>query len=291
MKFFLIINLLSLVSILHGSDFKLPEDVANSFRLAGHRIQGSDELHGEEKSFVDYVVSNWRDISKNIEYLPPKDGKSPIEIRFNASVVRLGYACDSLPPIEYVEFFEQIVTLYEQKRISTLAFTNLYLGGDIKANFWSVNWEHPRVQGIFDRMRKFDPPLSESFLSLVEAEANGSLADNYMTNVSDDTPPPQTLPGIKLQRPWASAIRKYEALTGKRIPKHPDFPDHNNTRPSRKGLQEGKGLDNSAPSNTTAATPWWNRLSIWIASTTGLIIASIYVIRRRRHLNTTAELR
>ena len=145
--------------------------------------------------------------------------------------------CESLerqfPNITHISVESDDQAAVGGKRISTHAVMNKYLGGDIKANFWSVNWEPDR----------------------------------------------------------ASAIRKYEVLTGKRIPKHRDFPDSNNTRSGRNGLHEGKGLDNSAPSTIPAATPRWSRLNIWIASTTGLILASIYVIRRRMHLNTTAEVR
>lgn len=271
MKLVITVVILGYSSLVFG--ITLPDEIDLSFRRSGHRIPNREELYGEQQPFLDYIAKNWRQITENIECLPPLDGEEDeIGVKFNCSVVRLGYACGHLAPAEYLDFFEQIVTLYEQKRISYSAFHSVYYGSDEKFSFWSVNWEHPRVQKIFDRIRKFDPPPDKDFLSMIEDQASGKLADNYMVNSSDDGPLPQTLPGIKLQRPFASVIRKYEAMTGKRVPADPDFPDHHNTRPSKKSLREADGGDyaNSNTSMHSSGLLYW--ISILLLTLLGLFV-------------------
>lgn len=220
----------------------LPDEISLSFQRYGQRIPGSEDLYGEQKSFVEYVCKNWREIAEDIECLPPLDGvEIKNGVKFNCSVINFGRACCRLSPTEYVDFFEQVLNLREQKRISFTAFENMYYGSWGKECFWSVNWEHPRVQGIFKRIRKFDPPPDADFLSLMEKQAHGKLADNYMASVSDDEPLPQTLPGIKLQRPFATLIRKYERVTGKKLPSDPDFPEDASSRPERRPGQGDSG--------------------------------------------------
>lgn len=118
-------------------------------------------------------------------------------------------------------------------------------------------------------------------MSLVDDQAGGKLADNYMVNSSDDDPLPQTLPGIKLQRPFASGIRKYEAMTGNRVPPDPNFPDHHTTRPSRKGLQE---LEAAGPGTLLAeqVKAWWTRPELLISSIIAVFLAVVLWFRRSK---------
>jgi hypothetical protein len=265
---------LQVVSV-HGMTF--PEEIETSFRKYGRRMPGRDDLYGEQKEFVDYITSNWPKIADNIESLPPVDGEDFLgNVRFNATVVHFGYACCRLGPIEYLDYFEQITALYEQKRISFTAFKNLYHGGYGKEDFWSVNWEHPGVQAIFERIRRFDPPPDASFMEMVEDQSAGKLADNYMVNRGDNDPLPQTLPGIKLQRPFASLIRKYEAMTGKKFPPDPEFPDHHITRPSKRGLREIEAAGTASVSPPVGRKGW-----VWI-SVAGMAFLLLLGMFRRR---------
>lgn len=277
----LLFFVITVCSPLVAAEFSLPQEVEISFRRNGQPIPGGNESYGRQELFIHYISQNWRNIVENIECLPPLDGHEDEKgVKFNVSVVRFGYSCAHLPPEEYLEFFEQIVSLYEQKRISFTAFENIYHGADEKHDFWSVNWEHPRVQAIFDRIRNFNPPPDDTFKSMVEDQSIGKLADNYMHDLPVDSPPPETLPGIKLQRPWASLIRKYEAITGKRVPVDPNFPDHNNARPSRKGLQE---LAAAGPETLIAepANSWWMRPELLVPSILAALVAVVFWLRRR----------
>ncbi len=279
------IMMLSLAFLFHASGWAktvLPPDVETAFRRGSQPLPGKpDSSFREQRFFVDYVTKRWREIVNDIECLPPLDGVE-IEkgVKFNCSVTNLGMACAELSPTEYVDFFEQIIALYEQKRISFTAFENIYYGADQKDSFWSVNWEHPKVQEIFKRILKFDPPLDATFRSMVEDQARGKLADNYMVNLPDDGPLPETLPGIKLQRPFASVIRRYEARTGTRVPPDPNFPDHHDTRPSRRGGQNLlAGASASEDIGEEAALPkWWDVLMI--SAIPGLLLFVVFWYRR-----------
>jgi hypothetical protein len=167
--------------------------------------------------------------------------------------------------------------MYEQKRISFTAFYSIYDGGYGKEDFWSVNWEHPRVQRIFARIRKFDPSPNAAFMDALEAQAAGKLADNYMVNRSDDGPLPQTLPGIKLQRSFASVIRRFEARTGKRVPADPDYPDHHNIRPSKKSLHEAELGTHVEGVATEVAKPWWRSTGFLISMVVGLLLVAFWI--------------
>lgn len=256
----------------------LPDEISHSFQRAGQRMPSSEELYGEQQSFTDYILKNWRTISEDIECLPPKDGEDNPGVKFNVSVIQFGYACAQLPPTEYVEFFEKIVGLYEQKRISFSAFENIYEGADAKRDFWTVNWEHPRVQAIFARIRKFDPPPRKALLDFIENQASGKLADTYMHDLPDDTKPPETLPGIKLQRPWASVIRKFEAMTGNRVDADPNFPDHHNTRISKRDLSRSD-VGTSPVQTRNVAKPWWTRWEFIISLVSALLVACLLKFR------------
>ena len=270
MKFFIIL-IISLGIKLDGvAELVFPPDIANAISTSGTGESGGLFVRGvERQTFIDYLCKNWREITKNIEILPDTKGnfykKSDA---FNASVNTFGAACESLPPEEYLEFLEQFVGLYEDKRIGYMPFDFQLSGSDKKECFLEVNWEHPRVQGIISRARRLIPPSEISTLSWLDEAAKGELADNYMTNKSDDAPLPETLPGIKLKRPWGSLIKKFELITGKKVPHDPKF----DPRPSRRGGGSGE----SAAARTEDQPIW-----PWFACVTALFVLSFLIWRMR----------
>jgi len=233
-------------------------------------------MSSEDPVFVNYIHKNWRDIAENIEWLPLAEGeKIPEKLAFNSSVMNFGQTCESLPAFEYLDFFEKMLSLAEEKRISFGAIEFLYMADDEKDFFFSVNWEHQRVQEILERFRKLIPEEEETLLKMVDLESKGGLADNYMTNKSDDAPLPETLPGIKLKRPWGSLIKKYEQMTGKKVdgPYNPRY----YPRPEK---ETGNTLEATSIRNKT--TPIWLRPWLWMIGGGLTVILGILV---KRHKN------
>ncbi len=192
----------------------------------------SNLMSSEDPIFVNYIHKDWREIADNIEWLPLAEGdRIPEKQAFNLSVMYFGQTCESLPPLEYLDFFEKMLSLAEEDRISFSAIEFLYYAQDEKDCFFSVNWEYPRVQKILNRFIKLIPPEEASLLNMVKVQSKGELAENYLNEKSDDARLPETLPGIKLKRPWDSLIKQYEKLTGKNVevPYHP----HYNPRPTK----------------------------------------------------------
>jgi hypothetical protein len=155
------------------------------------------------------------------------------------------------------------VVLFEQKKIPLKAL-DIVFGREKKDDFLPVNWEHPRVRAILTKMRKLIPQTNESLQSYVEDVATGKLADNYMTNEGDDAPLPETLPGIKLVRPWDSLIKKYERMTGKKIeePHDPTF----NPRPEKANHTKPTSEAVIASSQSPTKARGW----LWLS---GLVLA------------------
>jgi hypothetical protein len=209
----------------------------------------------DDPKFVDYVLKNWKLIAEKIEILPEVEGDIPEKgVAFNASVMAFSETCQKLPPLEYVDFLDQMLLLYEKRRISKLAFEEVILPGLEKQDFLSVNYAHPRVESILKKAITLTSKEDDSLRSCLEDMASGALADNYKTNKSDDAPLPETLPGIKLKRPWDSLIRKYERITGKNVPPDPDFPDESGTRPERRPGQGNDGKDASIQNGSGDST-------------------------------------
>ncbi len=260
-----IIALFSICATAWG-EFVLKPEIAEAFRKQiPYGPPDTSEFAAGTPRFMEYVLTNWREIMETIECIPMMD-QHPIrnstdEVRMNVSLSLFTGTCEDLTPEDYVEFFNKLLDLRAENRISYLAIKDAYLASGSKDYFFAVNWEHPEVQKIFAKMKRLIPPEDASLLSLVEEEEKGALADNYLTNKSDDAPLPQTLPGIRLQRPFASLIRKYEAMTGKKVPPDPDFPDHRITRPSRHGLQEA-AAGKTVASAQQARTLRWEEVTL-----------------------------
>lgn len=254
------------ISLAAWGEFALKPEIAEAFRKnVQYAPPDTSEFAAGTPKFIEYVLMNWREILEDIECIPMMNqhplANSTDDVRMNVSLSLFTGTCEDLTPEDYVEFFNKLLDLRAENRISYPAIKDAYLASGSKDYFFAVNWEHPEVQKIFAKMKRLIPPEDESLRSMVEEEEKGGLADNYLTNKSDDAPLPQTLPGIKLQRPFASLIRKYEAMTGKKVPPDPDFPDHRITRPSRHGLQEA-AAGKTVASAQQARTLRWEEITL-----------------------------
>jgi hypothetical protein len=233
---------------------QLPDDIAQAFAKSDRYFAPGTAMSTDDPKFIEYILKNWRWIANEIEILPKLEHDIPEkDVAFNVSVIRFSETCQKLPPEEYLDFCDQMLALYESKRISDRTFELTFLPGLEKQDFFSVNYSHSRVAKILKKAISLTPRDNDDLKSCFEDMASGALADNYMTDRSDDAPLPETLPGVKLKRPWGSIIRKYERLTGKKVSSAPDFPDENQTRPPRRadvttardGVHQGKSQTNS----------------------------------------------
>lgn len=220
----------------------LPAEIEKVFAKCNPYISREDAMAIDDPRFVEYISKNWRWIAEEIEVLPEVEGDIPQkQVAFNASVIAFAETCQKLPPLEYVDFLDQMLVNYEQRRISDTAFELMLMAQLEKHDFLSVNYEHPRVAAILKKASQLTPAKNKALKSCLEDMASGALADNYKTNMEDDAPLPQTLPGIKLKRPWGSLIKRYERVTGKKLPSDPDFPEETSSRPERRPGQGDSG--------------------------------------------------
>lgn len=262
----------------------IPSEVESGIKQSGIGESGGFFIHGVEKEkFYDFIKYHWREMADNIEVLPSADAGPGFsfnseKVARSASAMNFAAACEILPPEEYVEFLDKWTSLAEEGRIPFAAFERM--GVDQKYCFLDVNWEHPKVKGILRRMIKLAPPNEESWLEMMTAIANGELADTYMENMSDDAPLPQTLPGIKLKKPWGSLIKRYERLTGKKADVPSRFDDMDIAgRVERRPLKDPQSTKGS--SEVSRSSNW-----ISFALVGGGFIAALFsafkIIKKRR---------
>jgi hypothetical protein len=260
---------------------KLPDDIAQAFAKSDRYFAPGTAMSTDDPKFIGYILKNWRWIANEIEILPKLERDIPEkDVAFNVSVIRFSETCEKLSPLEYVDFLDQMLVLYEQKRISDNAFENALSPSLEKRDFLAVNYEHPRVAAILKKKIGLTPPEDEDARSGLEDMANGKFADNYMYDRGDDDPLPETLPGVKLKRPWGSLIQKYERLTGKKVPPAPDFPDEDQTRPERRAGTSGAThvhREDEALANDGSMSP-----AIWGAAGLACVAAAVTIIRRLR---------
>ena len=251
----------------------IPPEIAVGFVQSSIGESGGLYIYEvDEEKFISYIQNNWKAIVKNTKSLPlhPHE-KSNSEISLSSLCI-LGAACERLPPLEYLDFLDQMLVLFERSESTRDAIGSVVLGVDKKQDFLAVNWEHPRVQMILAKAKHLIPPSDVDLLSCVDDMASGALADTYRTNISDDVPNPETLPGIKLVRPWDSLIEKYERMTGKKLdePHDPQF----NPRPEKRdGTSDSStpALTNASPSLTKMQWPICGLLLLGIALATRAI--------------------
>ena len=213
-KVIIFLSLFGVVRIFAQAE--LPEQITNFVTGKALREQRANSASEEETKI--YLAENWRIIASNIHILPKIGAGSHSQTGVSDACVGIfAVACESLSPMDFLAYLDAMVGLYEKKEISDNAFESLILMQEEKCDFLSVNWEHPRVQAFLAKSRKLIPPDDVDLVNCVAAMASGELADGYMLDRADDDPRPQTLPGIKLKRPWDSLITKYERMTGKKI--------------------------------------------------------------------------
>ena len=248
----------------------LPPDILLGITRSSTGESGGIFVEGVDRDyFIKYICYHWREILDNVKDLPKSEGSfTSNQDAINLSFAIVGGACESLSPSEYLDFMDRITELCEQNLIAYDSYSSQLGASSKKQDFLTVNWEHPRVQAIFEKARKLVPVTDEATLSWLNEAARGELADNYMTNKSDDAPLPETLPRIKLERPWGSLIKKFELITGKNVTHDLKF----DPRPSRRD-------DPSAESAATATQdqPIWT----WLACVTALIAICFLIWRLR----------
>jgi hypothetical protein len=179
----------------------------------------------------------------------------------------ISLACEELGPPEYLDFLDKILDIHEQKKVrgETIGYADLlFFGQGRKKSFLAVNWENPRVRGILLRAVRLFSDLDPDAANYLQRQANGELADNYMTGEPDDAPRPETLPGVKLQRPWASLIRKYEQLTAKKVPYDPTFDPRPSKRPGQ--TAESSGTPAQIKNGHFSTWPWFAFLVALLAT-------------------------
>lgn len=236
------ISIASACLLSNASAYELPIEVTNA--ITNDSWGSSFEPSLQRQELKQYFLANWQSILNDLDSLPIRryDPKYKKE-RVIGSYSTFFEDCEALEPLNYLDFLEQSLTLAETGRIEKGMLLDLTAGLVEKQNFLSINYEHPRVAAILQRKLKIAQNEDSSWRELLEKSANGDLADNYLTNQSTDAPLPQTLPGIKLKRPWGSLIKKYEKITGTKVPPDPDFPEEPQSRPERRPRQSGMSDD------------------------------------------------
>lgn len=266
------IIILNIISLSAWANFLLPPDIAQGISRSTIGESGGFGIREvEEKRFSEYIRQHWREIAENIESLPmadPGPGRSYTSEKdaFNASAANFGAACEVLPPMEYLDFLEKWLDLYQQEKISDWTLQRQLMGLSQKDNFLDVNWEHPRVKNIATRTKELIPDFQYA-----DSILNGTLADGYLNSKSDDDPLPETLPGIKLKRPWGSVLKKYERMTGKKSPHDPHFDPRPTTR------IKGKPSSESGIQDPSESLSFWQ----WLIGSVVVLISIFGVLRSR----------
>lgn len=156
---------------------------------------------GDKVQFGKYVCKHWSSILDKYDPTIARHGMRGL------NYVTISLAAEDLPPMKYLDFLDKILDLKAGGKFSSHIDSLLLHGRARKHHFLAVNWQHPRAQATLQRAIKLfanDKSAVESF----KAYATGELADNYRNGLTEGTPDPETLPGIKLQRPWSSLIKK-----------------------------------------------------------------------------------
>jgi hypothetical protein len=208
---------------------EIPRDFAEQFKSAQVSEDGRLAVaDGSTDELVAYIKAHWRELLDGIESIP--DPPNPI-----SKLSIIGAAAENLQPMEYLDFLDKYLDTCERSKLPGRYMVSQLAGSAKKSFFLAVNFEHPRVRNILHRALDLLPEDAETEASreLIRTILAGELADSYMTNVPEDTPPPETLPGIKLRKPWASILDKIK----------PEV----RPNPAERGTGNGKGLgDGSA---------------------------------------------
>jgi len=210
--------------IFHGiipqamSQEQMPPSIIAGFAQSRLGESGGLFVKGvDQEEFTSYITRNWKSIIKHLDSLPISnatflDDSGPR----NYAVFIFGAACEWLPPQEYVDFLEQWVTLSEKNEIPYQALHDAVVGVSKKNYFVAVNWEDPRIKAILRRVIAATPDEDKDAKVMYKECLSGRLADNYMVNKADDTPPPETLPGIKLKAPFENQLTRAKQLRSRK---------------------------------------------------------------------------
>lgn len=182
----------------------IPAEMLDIFRGSRPNDGGwidSDDGRGEE--LAEYIRANWRYLMTHIGEVPTKD-----ETTISA-IALIGQSAEELPPEEYLDFLDAFLSLYSEGLIPDNILMYRLFGMGRKNFFISVNSAHPRVQGFLERTKELVPKENEKLHSIITDLAKGEGSDMYYANASENDLPPETLPGIKLRRPFESMIPEF----------------------------------------------------------------------------------
>ncbi len=276
--------ILILVTASSQAELNLPPDIQVALTQSNPGESGGLFVHGtSEERLFGFIRENWREIAERIEELPVTPGVfDSATSQKNATVIVFGVACEWLPAEEYLEFLEKFTELREEGRIDFGVWKSQLFGWAKKDHFLAVNWQHPRVKNLLEKAMGMVPETETDTLEMLNNIAHGKLADSYLVNKPDDAPLPETLPGVKLKRPFASLISKYERLTGKRVPADPQFPEEMHSRPPRRSEN---GLNDVPVSVDMASALFSGRAkSLAVASFSLALILFVFllILRKKR---------
>lgn len=211
---------------------------------------------GDEKAFGKFIRSNWRTLVMEVDSLM----KNRADGTHGFTYSTLALACEDLQGQEYVALLDSLALVLEKKKAAGEPLSNygqLFSGFGAKKNFLSVNYEHPSVRPLLRRLINLFEDVPPDGASVFKAQMNGELADNYLIDSAPGSPLPETLPGIKLKRPFGSLIKRYEQLTGKKVPPDPNFPEEQQTRPSKRNPSTSVGPERTfADAGQKGGVPW-----------------------------------
>lgn len=225
---------------------------------------------GDKVKFTKYICEHWATLLD--EYTPNTHNTGNYK---TLTLSIICHAAEELPPMEYLNFLDKLLDMEEQGKLPSGGDSMLLHGSNEKHDFLSVNWEHPRVQKILAKAIKVFSN-NRSSVELLKSMAAGELADNYREGVSDDMPDPQTLPGIKLKRPFGSLIRKIELFTGKKVPPDPKY----DPRPTRRG---GSSADTTATLEEKAPSIF--HIWPWLALGIAVLAFASFIWKKRGNRN------
>jgi hypothetical protein len=206
-----IAGILATVCLLaRGAALEMPPKVAGAFADAsvgesGGLFTGAPE---ERDILVEYVKSNWRELLPHFEEIQVRGNT----IESKISVV--GIAAEELEPLEYLNFLDEYLILVRQGRVPLDEFVCQIGGNGRKRDFIAVNWKYPKVKELLKAVMKLNEEkggiLSPDEVTGLQSVAEGGEADAYDDGTGRE--PPETLPGVKLENPFASLIKKATRL-------------------------------------------------------------------------------
>lgn len=225
------------------SQMQMPPSIVAGFTQSRLGESGGLFVKGvDQDEFTSYITHNWKSIIENLDTLPVTNAKFLDDSGpRNYAISIFGAACEWLPPQEYVDFLEKWVALSEKGEIPYQALHDAVVGVSKKNYFVAANWEDPRIKAILRRVIAATPDEEKDAKIMYRECLSGRLADNYMVNKEDDTPPPETLPGIKLKAPFENQLARVKQLRSRKDASNPRREGTSNIRSDSQRLQSTFG--------------------------------------------------